>query len=256
MSYQISPEQALKNAGRLVQEGGAHAVKLEGGVRSAKAVAAIVHADIPVIGHIGLTPQSVRKLGGFRVQRDAKQLQEDAQAVADAGAFAIVLECVPAEIAARITQALPIPTIGIGAGANCDGQVLVLQDMLGMFDDLRPKFVKSLCRTRHCNSGRRATILHGGPRRCLPDERTRIQMKASIGSASESPKKTILEQLKGNCSSVRFAHDGSAGYFFFSSGFFSVGFSSTFGAGTGALPNPPPGKPKPPRPPLNCWGSP
>src|SRR5262249_21335072 len=111
-------------------------------VRSARAVEAIVHADIPVVGHIGLTPQSVRKLGGFRVQRDADQLLADAKAIADAGAFALVLECVPAELATRITQALPIPTIGIGAGAGCDGQVLVLQDMLGMFDELRPKFVK------------------------------------------------------------------------------------------------------------------
>ena len=142
MTYQVSPEQALVNAGRLIQEGGAHAVKLEGGIRSVKAVQAIAHADIPVIGHIGLTPQSVRKLGGFRVQRDARQLQDDAKAIADAGAFALVLECVPAELATRITQSLPIPTIGIGAGAGCDGQVLVLQDMLGMFDDLRPKFVK------------------------------------------------------------------------------------------------------------------
>lgn len=142
MSYQVSPEQAVTNAGRLMQEGGAHAVKLEGGVRMAKAVEAITRADIPVIGHVGLTPQSVRRLGGFRVQRDERHILEDARAVADAGAFAVVLECVPAETAAKVTASLPIPTIGIGAGAGCDGQVLVLQDMLGMFDDFKPKFVK------------------------------------------------------------------------------------------------------------------
>jgi 3-methyl-2-oxobutanoate hydroxymethyltransferase len=142
MTYQISPEQALANAGRLIQEGGAQAVKLEGGKQMAATVAKITHADIPVIGHVGLTPQSVHRFGGFRVQRNEAQLLEDARAIAEAGAFAIVLECIPAEIAARITAALPIPTIGIGAGAGCDGQVLVMQDMLGMFQELHPKFVK------------------------------------------------------------------------------------------------------------------
>lgn len=142
MSYQISPEQALASAGRLVQEGGAHAVKLEGGERSAPAVRKIVEAGVPVIGHIGLTPQSMRQFGGFRVQRDEGHLLRDASAIAEAGAFAIVLECIPAELAARITAQLSIPTIGIGAGAGCDGQVLVMHDMLGLFADLRPKFVK------------------------------------------------------------------------------------------------------------------
>jgi 3-methyl-2-oxobutanoate hydroxymethyltransferase len=142
MSYQISPEQGLANAGRLIQEGGAHAVKLEGGKRMAATVAKIAQADIPVIGHVGLTPQSVHRFGGFRVQRDEQQLLEDAHAIAEAGAFALVLECIPADIATRITQAMPIPTIGIGAGADCDGQVLVMQDMLGMFEELQPKFVK------------------------------------------------------------------------------------------------------------------
>src|SRR5262245_24618321 len=142
MTYQVSPEQALANAGRLVQEGDAHAVKLEGGERSAEQVRRIVAAGIPVMGHVGLTPQSVRQLGGFRVQRDAPQLFADAQAVAAAGAFAVVLECVPAELAARVTAALKVPTIGIGAGAGCDGQVLVAHDMLGLFDDFRPRFVK------------------------------------------------------------------------------------------------------------------
>lgn len=142
MSFQVSPQQALENAGRLVKEGGAHAVKLEGGVRSAASVAAITSADIPVMGHIGLTPQSVRRFGGFRVQRDEAKLMEDALATEKAGAFAVVVECVPAEIAEKITAALKIPTIGIGAGAGCDGQILVSHDMLGLFDDLRPRFVK------------------------------------------------------------------------------------------------------------------
>jgi 3-methyl-2-oxobutanoate hydroxymethyltransferase len=142
MSYQISPQQALENAGRLMKEGGAHAVKLEGGVRSQATIAAIAAADIPVMGHVGLTPQSVRRLGGFKVQRDEARLLEDALAVERAGAFAVVLECLPAEIAQRITAAVKIPTIGIGAGAGCDGQILVTHDMLGMYEDVRPRFVK------------------------------------------------------------------------------------------------------------------
>ncbi len=142
MSYQINPEQALANAGRLVKEAGAHAVKLEGGARTAAAIAAITRVDIPVMGHIGMTPQSVRRMGGFRVQRDETQLLEDALAVEAAGVFAVVLECVPEEQARRITATLKIPTIGIGAGAGCDGQVLVVHDMLGLFTDFRPRFVK------------------------------------------------------------------------------------------------------------------
>src|SRR5947209_1034918 len=142
LSYQVSPEQAVANAGRLIKEGGAHAVKLEGGARSAAAIAAITAADIPLIGHVGLTPQSVRRLGGFKVQRDADKLLEDARAVEAAGAFAVVVECVPSDLAARVTAAVKIPTIGIGAGPACDGQVLVTHDFLGLFDDLRPRFVK------------------------------------------------------------------------------------------------------------------
>jgi 3-methyl-2-oxobutanoate hydroxymethyltransferase len=142
MSYQISPQQALANAGRLVKEGGAHAVKLEGGVRSAETVAAVAAADIPVMGHVGLTPQSVNRLGGFRVQRDEERLFEDALAIEKAGAFALVVECVPAGLATRLTAALKIPTIGIGAGSGCDGQVLVVHDLLGLCADLRPRFVK------------------------------------------------------------------------------------------------------------------
>jgi 3-methyl-2-oxobutanoate hydroxymethyltransferase len=142
MSFQVSPQQALESAGRIVKEGGAHAVKLEGGVRSAEAIAAISRADIPVMGHVGMTPQSVRRFGGFRVQRDEERILQDALATQQAGAFAVVLECVPAEVARAVTDALTIPTIGIGAGAGCDGQVLVVHDMLGLFDELKPRFVK------------------------------------------------------------------------------------------------------------------
>ena len=142
MSFQISPQQALENAGRLVKEGGTQAVKLEGGQRSAAAIEAITSADIPVMGHIGLTPQSVHRLGGFRVQRDAVQLRDDAQAIEQAGAFAVVVECVPAELAEKLRRAVKIPIIGIGAGAGCDGQVLVTHDMLGLYNDLKPRFVK------------------------------------------------------------------------------------------------------------------
>ncbi|MHB1426105.1 MAG: 3-methyl-2-oxobutanoate hydroxymethyltransferase [Gemmataceae bacterium] len=149
MSYQLSPKQALKSAGRLIKEGGAQAVKLEGGARSAKAIAAITAAEIPLMAHIGLTPQSVRRLGGFKVQRDAERLFEDALAVESAGAFAVVVECVPTELAARITAALKIPTIGIGAGPECDGQILVAPDLLGLFDDLRPRFVKHYAEMGH-----------------------------------------------------------------------------------------------------------
>jgi 3-methyl-2-oxobutanoate hydroxymethyltransferase len=142
MSFQVSPQLATENAGRLIKEGGAHAVKLEGGVRSAPSIATICSADIPVMGHVGMTPQSVRRFGGFRVQRDESKLMEDALATEQAGAFAVVVECVPVETAQKITAALKIPTIGIGAGVGCDGQILVTHDMLGLFDDLRPRFVK------------------------------------------------------------------------------------------------------------------
>jgi 3-methyl-2-oxobutanoate hydroxymethyltransferase len=142
MTYQVSPRRALENAGRLVKEGGAHAVKLEGGVRSAAAIAAITSADIPVMGHIGMTPQSVRRLGGFRVQRAEERLLEDGLASEQAGAFALVVECVPSATAEKLTAAVKIPTIGIGAGLGCDGQILVTHDMLGLFEDFRPRFVK------------------------------------------------------------------------------------------------------------------
>jgi len=146
MSYQISPQQALASSGRLVQEGHAQSVKLEGGQRSASAIQAIVRAGIPVVAHVGLTPQSVNATGGWRVQgrgeEGARQLMVDALAVQEAGAFCVVLEMVPAELAAEVTAALDIPTIGIGAGADVDGQVLVCNDLLGFDTAFKPRFVR------------------------------------------------------------------------------------------------------------------
>ncbi len=146
MSYEVSVEEAVTNAGRLMKEGRANAVKLEGGVRVAEQIRAITKAGIPVCAHIGLTPQSVNAFGGFKVQgktaEAAQKMINDALAVQEAGAFAVVLECVPAKLATIISEKLTIPTIGIGAGAGCDGQVLVYQDMLALFNDFKPKFVK------------------------------------------------------------------------------------------------------------------
>ena len=146
MSYQSSVYDAVVNAGRLMKEGRAQAVKLEGGMEMEETISAIVNASIPVCGHIGLTPQSINAFGGFKVQGKgeaaAQKLLDDARAVERAGAFAVVLECVPAALAQKVSETISIPTIGIGAGAGCDGQVLVYQDMLGMFTDFKPKFVK------------------------------------------------------------------------------------------------------------------
>ena len=146
MSYQVSVEDAVRNAGRFLQNGGMDAVKLEGGRERADAVRAIVRAGIPVMGHLGLTPQSVHQLGGFRAQGKtasaAKRLLEDAKILEDAGAFSLVLESVPARLAEYISKQISIPTIGIGAGAGCDGQVLVTHDLLGLFERFTPKFVK------------------------------------------------------------------------------------------------------------------
>ena len=146
MSYQVSVEQAITNAGRLLKEGRGNAVKLEGGKKVAEHIRAITNAGIPVMAHIGMTPQSVNALGGNRIQgkseEAAKKLIEDALAIEKAGAFALTLECIPAPLAQLITDKLSIPTIGIGAGAGCDGQILVYQDMLGLFSDYTPKFAK------------------------------------------------------------------------------------------------------------------
>lgn len=146
MSYQTSIYDAVYNAGRLMKEGRCHAVKLEGGMSVCPQIKAIVEAGIPVVGHIGLTPQSVNALGGFKVQgkseEAARKLIEEAKAVEAAGAFSIVLECVPAKLAELITASLRIPTLGIGAGVHCDGQILIYQDMLALFSDFTPKFAK------------------------------------------------------------------------------------------------------------------
>jgi 3-methyl-2-oxobutanoate hydroxymethyltransferase len=146
MSYQVSPERAVESAGKLLKEGGFESVKLEGGRDFAEHVRRIVAAGIPVMAHIGLTPQSVHAMGGFRVQgrapEAAERLLEDARILEQAGAFGIVLEGIPSDLGARITSAVSIPTVGIGAGPGCDGQVLVSYDFLGMYPDLRPRFVK------------------------------------------------------------------------------------------------------------------
>ena len=146
MSYQVSPEQAVRAAGRLLREGSFESVKLEGGVVVAEQIRRIVQAGIPVMGHVGLTPQSVHAMGGFKVQgKDAasqERILADAHAVAEAGAYSVVVEGVPTELGRRITEQVSIPTIGIGAGADCDGQVLVCYDFLGMYSGLSPKFVQ------------------------------------------------------------------------------------------------------------------
>ncbi len=146
LSYQVTPEEAVRNAGRILAQGRAHSVKLEGGQTIAPTIERMVAAGIPVMAHVGLTPQSVHAMGGFRVQgRDddsAERILADARAVEQAGAYAIVLEGIPGELAERITQAVSVPTIGIGAGVQCDGQVLVCYDLLGLTADLRPRFVK------------------------------------------------------------------------------------------------------------------
>lgn len=146
MSYQVGKDDALRNAGRFFQEAGAEAIKLEGGVAVQESIRAIVDAGMPVMGHVGLTPQSVHQFGGYKIQGRDKERRDavlhDAVAVAEAGAFAVVLEGIPQDLAGEISQRLAIPTIGIGAGLQCDGQVLVIHDMLGLFDDFVPKFVK------------------------------------------------------------------------------------------------------------------
>ncbi|MFW9889008.1 MAG: 3-methyl-2-oxobutanoate hydroxymethyltransferase [Candidatus Thorarchaeota archaeon] len=152
MSYKVSVEQALENCARMLQEGGAEAVKIEGAGRVVEIVRAVVESGIPVMGHIGLTPQSIYQVGGYRVQgRTAKQTKEmvkEAQALEEAGVFSMVIELAPSETAKVITEAIGVPTIGIGAGPHCDGQVLVLPDMLGLFQDFKPKFVKRYANIR------------------------------------------------------------------------------------------------------------
>ena len=159
MSYQISVEEAMRNAGRLLQEAGAQAVKLEGGREVAEATRRMVAAGIPVMGHLGLTPQSINQFGGFKVQgkedKAAQKIMEDAKILQEAGAFTVVLEGIPKELAKTITESLEIPTIGIGAGVHCDGQVLVVNDILGLFESFKPKFVK---RYAHLNEQIRSAV--------------------------------------------------------------------------------------------------
>lgn len=146
MTFQLGVDEAKRNAGRLIQEGGAESVKLEGGVTQAATIEALVKMGVPVMGHVGLTPQSVHQFGGYRIQgrgeADARNILDDALAVEQSGAFAVVLEGIPVQLAREITRRVSIPTIGIGAGMHCDGQILVVHDMLGLFDDFMPKFVK------------------------------------------------------------------------------------------------------------------
>ncbi|MCS7203124.1 MAG: 3-methyl-2-oxobutanoate hydroxymethyltransferase [Thermodesulfovibrio sp.] len=146
MSYQISVQEAVRNAGRFVKEAGAHAVKLEGGREILPQIKAITESEIPVVGHLGLTPQAILRMGGYRLQgklpEQANRIKEDAVSLQEAGAVAVVLEVIPSELAKEITESLQIPTIGIGAGPYCDGQVLVIHDLLGLFEKFTPKFVK------------------------------------------------------------------------------------------------------------------
>jgi 3-methyl-2-oxobutanoate hydroxymethyltransferase len=146
MSYQVNADEALRNAGRFLKEGGAAAVKLEGGLPIVPTIKRVIEAGIPVMGHIGLVPQSIHRFGGYgprgRTPEERQYLLDSATALAEAGCFSMVLECIPADLAAEITRATPIPTIGIGAGVGCDGQILVTNDLLGLFEDFHPKFVR------------------------------------------------------------------------------------------------------------------
>ncbi|HSE89716.1 MAG TPA: 3-methyl-2-oxobutanoate hydroxymethyltransferase [Candidatus Binatia bacterium] len=174
LSYQVSREEAIKNAGRLLQEGGAEGVKLEGGLAIQDTIEAIVKIGIPVMGHVGLTPQSVHRFGGYKVQGKSKEQRAavtgDALAVEDAGAFAVVLEGIPLDLAKEISERLAIPTIGIGAGPHCDGQVLVIHDMLGLFDDFTPKFVKRYADIKEVMTGAVKSFIADVRERKFPGE--------------------------------------------------------------------------------------
>ncbi len=180
MSYQVSVEEAVRNAGRFLQQGGMDAVKLEGGRERAETIRAITSAGIPVMGHLGLTPQSVHQLGGFRAQGKtaaaALRLLEDALLLESAGCFSLVLEAVPARLAAYISQKLSIPTIGIGAGAGCDGQVLVSHDLLGLFDRFTPKFVKQYAHLHQQMQQAFAAYIDDVERRAFPAVQHSLEM--------------------------------------------------------------------------------
>jgi 3-methyl-2-oxobutanoate hydroxymethyltransferase len=204
MSYQNSVEEAVRNAGKLVAEGGVGAVKLEGGAEFAETVSRIVRASIPVMGHIGLTPQSVHKMGGYVVQgRDdetARKLADDALALEEAGAYAIVLEGVPLELAKQITARLHIPSIGIGAGKHCDGQVLVCYDLLGLNPDFKPKFVKRYADLHASVTGAAQAFFSEVRAQTFPDEdhsfrSTSIRLVASnpeLGSTEREEKSGVF----------------------------------------------------------------
>ena len=203
LSWQVSTEQALTNAGRFLSEGGAQSVKLEGGVDAAPTIERIVHAGIPVMAHVGLTPQSVHAMGGFRVQGKtedaAARVLADAKAVAEAGAYSLVLEGIPTDLAKRITDEVDIPTIGIGAGPHCDGQVLVCYDLLGLTRDMKPKFVKRYA--EFFEEGVAAARRYGDEVRAgvFPSE------EYSFGNVKKS-------EPSGPASSLSLVQDGRGGY--------------------------------------------
>jgi 3-methyl-2-oxobutanoate hydroxymethyltransferase len=200
MSYQASVDEAVRNAGRLVAEGGAEAVKLEGGAEFAEVIAKIVRAGIPVMGHIGLTPQTVHKMGGYVVQgRDeekAQRLLEDAKALEAAGCYSIVLEGIPQELGAQITAALSIPTIGIGAGPHCDGQVLVIYDLLGMDPSFSPKFVKRYAQLHDVIGGAVREYLGEVKGGAFPDDAHSFRM-APAKAKAEIPAATNIRVVEG-----------------------------------------------------------
>jgi 3-methyl-2-oxobutanoate hydroxymethyltransferase len=199
MTYQIDAAQALTNAARLMQEGGAHSVKLEGGEKVAETVQRIVQCGIPVMGHIGLTPQSVNAFGGFRVQgrsrREAIQLLKDARALEDAGAYAVVLELVPTPLARLISQRLTIPTIGIGAGPGCDGQVQVLHDMLGLFTDFVPKHARQYARLAELVQGAFTQYVQEVKEGSFPTDKESFTMDESILEELEAATGKLLPQV-------------------------------------------------------------
>lgn len=174
MSYQVDLADARRNAGRIIKDGGAAAVKIEGGVHVAPVIRALVDMDVPVMAHIGLTPQSIHRMGGYRVQgkraEQAERLIEDARAIEEAGAFAVVLEGIPQNLARRITESISIPTIGIGAGPHCDGQVLVIHDILGLCEKYSPKFVKRYADARELISGAVSAYISDVRQGSFPDE--------------------------------------------------------------------------------------
>lgn len=187
MSYNVSPEQAIQNAARLMQEGRVNAVKMEGGEYLAPTIARIVQSGIPVMGHVGLTPQSVNKLGGMRLQgkdvESARQVLRDAKAVQDAGAFAIVLEAIPAPLAKIVTEKLVIPTIGIGAGPDCDGQVQVFHDLLGLFEEFVPRHAKQYIQLAPLIRDAISSYVAEVEARQFPDEDHSFSMKEDILAA-------------------------------------------------------------------------